>query len=283
MLYLDRKPVTAGRFPNGETYVDLDRVNALDPDLPHEVCMKFEGNDDLIDLMLLKRALDDAGISKVRLIAPCFPYSTMDRTEGVRALSCKYVSEFINLLKFTQVEIWEAHSSVVLATLDRVRNDSEKTARIARTVIQTLVAEGKAPHELVVVFPDGGAAKRYGKQFCDLASVTLEKERNFSDGRITGVKVSAPIPPELRGKTAVIVDDLCRAGGTFVAAGAELKRLGAERVILCVTHTEDGIYHGGLLDGEEVDAVYTTDSCFTYRPHEKLHLVEKILKEENER
>lgn len=281
MLYLDKVPVQTGTFPNGETYVDIDGFRGLDPEDEHTVVLKFRGNDDLIDLMLLKRALDDAGISRVRLVSPFFPYSTMDRTEGLRALSCKYVSAFINSLNFTRVDIWEAHSSVVLATLDRVKNDANKSADIARQVIHRWLPGEVRQEDIVIVFPDAGAAKRYHAQFDGFDIVTMEKTRAFRNGAITGIEIAASTAQTLAGKTAVIVDDLCRAGGTFVGAAEALKKQGVSKVLLCVAHAEEGIYSGKLLSGDEVDGVYTTDSCMEYRPHEKLHLVETVIKEED--
>lgn len=60
-----------------------------------------------------------------------------------------------------------------------------------------------------------------------------------------------------RGRTiALIVDDICDGGGTFVGLAKELRAAGATRVYLYVTH---GIFSKRLpLEG--IDHVYTTDS-----------------------
>ena len=116
MLYIDKRPVTGGKFPNKETYVDFDELQGLDPRAPHELTCKFESNDDLVNLMLYKKSLYDAGFTDVGLFLPYLPYAALDRTEDKRCLGAKHVGAFLNGLHFSYVRSWEVHSNVALAT-----------------------------------------------------------------------------------------------------------------------------------------------------------------------
>jgi len=282
MIIYEGQKIENGIFPNKETYVDIPHPypdSMLKEKSDHEldvaeVTMIFEGNDDLINLMLLKRALDDQGVKiKVDLFAPFFPYMTMDRTEDTRALSCKYISEFVNRLGFRTVTIWEAHSPVVLATLDRVINANGITIQIAYSAMeQNNLDEQNA----LIVFPDDGAAKRYEKAFKGFKTVTVEKKRDFETGKIIDSKIAHGAEYIQPGMTAVIVDDLCRGGWTFMNAAKLLKAQGLDKVILCVTHAEEGMFKGEMYNSGIVDLIYTTDTCCSAREDPRVHFESKV-------
>jgi ribose-phosphate pyrophosphokinase len=116
---------------------------------------------------------------------------------------------------------------------------------------------------VVLVFPDAGAAKRYAKMFAGQEHLIGEKTREFATGKITGLSITKPeawVCGEV--KRAIIVDDLCSRGGTFLEAGQALREnLGFTQVELCVTHLEANVYNGKLLDdGSPIDHIYTTDA-----------------------
>ena len=51
-----------------------------------------------------------------------------------------------------------------------------------------------------------------------------------------------------------------------------MEELGAERVYLYISHCENSILDGELLQGDLVEKVYTTNSIFT-KSHEKVQIV----------
>lgn len=267
MLYLNGERVTTGKFPNMETYVDIP--NALLCRQSHRITMKFEGNDDLINLMLLKKDLDEKGGWPITLEVPYFPYSTMDHTDGSRALSLKYVAQFINSLNFVKVIVWEPHSTVLEALIDRVEVEN-KTERVLANAFY------KSGNKVILCFPDNGAAKRY-EHLCKEGekAFTFSKKRDFTTGKILGMQCQDDLSVVDKNTTCIIVDDLCRRGGTFMGCGKILKDAGAGEVILCVTHLEQGAFDGVLRDNSPVDKVFATSSCWVDLPFEcgKLHWV----------
>lgn len=275
MLYFDKIPVTHGKFPNKEVYIDFDDILPFKREAQREILCKFESNDDLIMLMLLKRSMDDLGFENVHLFIPYLPYSALDRTENKRCLGAKYIGEFINSLNFKSVRTWEAHSNVALATSDRIQ-DRLVTLDITDEVTRQLLDSGVQMSDILYVFPDNGAKDRY-KNFQPQNYIVLSKVRRFQDG-----KLAIPSITELHysgvPKYAIILDDLCRGGRTVCAAAKVVKDLGVEKVLFCVTHTEDTVYTGPILDDPNVDVIYTTDSCLTHVSHEKLHIIKEVLK-----
>ena len=67
-------------------------------------------------------------------------------------------------------------------------------------------------------------------------------------------------PEDIKDKNVLIVDDLCSKGGTFIASAELIKKAGAKRVCLYVSHCEDAIFNGKILKTDFVDMVYTTNS-----------------------
>ena len=114
----------------------------------------------------------------------------------------------------------------------------------------------------VIICPDKGAVGRtqaiasaFEKDMQDSAVVYCEKVRDPATGAITHTDVKTD---SLAGMTAIITDDICDGGYTFIKIAEQLKAKGADRVVLFVTH---GIFSKGLdvFDGL-IDHVFTTQS-----------------------
>lgn len=271
MLLLNGYGVPTGKFPNRETYIGTDRLEEkLLPDR-QIIQMHWEDNDDLMNLMLLKGTLDDMGVGPVDLFIPYFPYSTMDHTDGSKSLSLRYVAAMVNGMKFRTVYVAEPHSSVVMALVDRVQQVGVMD-RLVKRAMDTILDAVKDPGRPVFCFPDLGAAKRYaGRIGKGYQTLTFEKDRDFATGKILGMRCIDQIPD---GENCyIILDDLCRRGGTFMMCADLLRKAGAKYVALCVVHTENGASNGVLKKDSPVDRVFTTDSCSLIAGAEKLDLI----------
>ena len=127
--------------------------------------------------------------------------------------------------------------------------------------------------DLFLVYPDAGAEKRYSKQINYNKILTASKERDFKTGRIKSLNISGNTEVN-KGFTAVIVDDLCSKGGTFILTAEKLREIGAKDIYLVVTHLEDTIFDGEILKTDLIKKIYTTDSILS-RDSEKIE-IEKI-------
>lgn len=246
MLLIDNKRVDFGQFPNGESNLNFNKLTIRADSV---VTLKFESDLDLFNLFILKQYIDSIKFSTELVLKILYmPYSRMDRPNQFYTFNLKYVCNFINSLNFARVLVYEPHSDVTLALLDRCQHYSP-----AADLFGTLRAWVTTP-SLAVMFPDAGAEKRYGKTFC-FPTVVGQKSRDFGDGKITGMKVSGAA---VNGQTVVIIDDLCSRGGTFVAAAKALREQGAIHIYLVVTHCENTIFDGEIFD--HIEKVYTTNS-----------------------
>jgi ribose-phosphate pyrophosphokinase len=151
---------------------------------------------------------------------------------------------------------YEAHSNVSLALLDRLEN-TNYSVNLAKKCMEDINFNKETDY---IVFPDDGSKKRYSHEFEGCKILTCEKHRDFLTGKITSLKINEVIA-DLDFK-AIIVDDLCSFGGTFMMASNTLKELGAEEIYLCVTHSVDGLFLGNIFKTSYIDKVYTTNSIF---------------------
>lgn len=260
MIYLNGEIVEIKKFPNGEALINSKSFNLKDN--TNEIKVKFENDEDITHLIFLKGHLDELRL-KCDLVIPYMPYSRMDRTEGMTVFTLKHLCRVINNLNFESVTIYEPHSEVSTALLDRI-----KVVDMSKDLAKELLDEmNNGKEDLYLVYPDAGAAKRYSKQISYDKILTASKERDFKTGLIKNLQINGEV--KAKSFKAIIIDDLCSKGGTFILTSSKLKEMGAKEIYLVVTHCENTIFEGDILKTDLITKVYTTNSILN-REHEKI-------------
>lgn len=245
-------------FPNNERAIKLDRLEDSMRYETNYVELKYESDLDILDLELLKRWYDEVTDKPLTLYLPYIPYSRMDRTKGKYVFSLKYICDKINSLNFHNVVVRDAHSDVSLALLDRVKHDE-----VVESYLEDVLPRIETDNPLYVVIADLGASKR----FTEIAKgdikgvegvIIMDKVRDFSTGQISKIVPTNREVIKHNKFDILIVDDLCSFGGTFIGTHEALKPLGCEKANLFVTHCEENIFKGKVL--ESFEKVFTTDS-----------------------
>lgn len=265
MIKINRMPIEVKTFGNGEKNINGTSItNALDlkEDGLATVEFKYENDADLIELMLVKKQLDKLRI-EAELKILYMPYSRMDRVADFSQIeTLKYVANFINDLNFAFVGVIEPHSDVTTALL----NNCVPVYPTGDLLMKAIDVVDFSRDKDYIMYPDAGAQKRYyqdGYKF-----VKADKQRDPHTGRIKNLKVFGNIK---KGSKVIIVDDICSYGGTFKQCAEQLKEKGASEVYLVVTHCEDSVHHGELLNGNLISGIFTTNSILT-QPHPKIHV-----------
>lgn len=250
MLKFNGENVVKGRFPNNE--VDYSPLTYA---MPIKGCNKFElifeSNEDLFNLIVVKKWFDDTMIDPIRceLIIKYFPYCQMDRKMESHLFSLKYVAQIINELKFTVVEVHDPHSNVLPALLNR--------CCVINPVTHPINVD-KNNYDLYF-YPDNGAAKKYS-ELIDMPYRFGNKKRNLDTGEIVCYEVIAD-KADIEGKRILIVDDMVMGGRTFVEAAKALREMGASQVDLFVTHLkpESRKFYNSKGNGL-IDNIYSADT-----------------------
>ena len=263
MINLNGEKVNIKKFPNGESLISSENLKINYSDV-NTIKLKFENDEDITHLLFLKGHLDEQRV-KCSLEIAYLPYSRMDRTEGMTVFTLKHLCKFINSLEFEEVSIYEPHSDVCVALLDRV-----KIINMTKILTEQLLENiNNSAEELYIVYPDAGAAKRYGKQINYEKILTASKERDFKTGYIKSLEINGTV--QSTKFRAIISDDLCSRGGTFILTAEKLKEMGATEIYLVVTHCEDTIFDGDILKTDLITKVYTTNSILS-KEHEKIEM-----------
>lgn len=274
MIIVNGKELNVERFPNGEALIRTEYLGGRDTDV---ITFAYEDDKDLINLMLFKKHYDLNYIKRNNVMCLrilYMPYSRMDREEQNNnkketIFTLKHIAEFINSLNFDMVHIYEPHSDVTPALINKnvVINQSIQMAE--RVWNELDFKEG----EDYLVFPDATADKRYNKGWWK-TTLTCNKHRDFDTGKILSLDVNGKIPT--KPFRAIIVDDLCSRGGTFMLTAQKLKEMGATEIHLVVTHCEDSIHDGDILKTDLIKCVHTTNSILKNIKHEKLEVSDII-------
>lgn len=265
-------PVKFLQFSGGERHVQVEEsaLNSLTGTV--NVCARMQSSNDVMDYVLLESVLFDAGLA-VNLEIPYFPYARQDRACAVgQAFSLSLMTRLLNINSLDsqtdlqkKITVWDCHSDKTIDLLRRNTGFAEVVNVSPADIIQSCaeLVEIMTSKQAVLICPDHGAIGRttlIAEHFKDAPNgqpvmVCCEKQRNPLTGKIMNSKVN---PTDLTGRTAIITDDICDGGATFIGIAQELRKLNCERVVLYVTH---GIFSRGLdvFDGL-IDQVFTTDS-----------------------
>ena len=248
-------------FSGGEVHVRIVEPDEA-PGLQFRITAHLRGSVEIMELLLLTNALRRMSLgAKIRLVCPYFPYARQDRVCAPgEALSLRLMAELINAQGYESIEVWDAHSDVTGAILDRVV--SIPALHFVRQLDLL-----KAADKPVLVAPDAGAlkkvssiAKAVGTQW-----VRADKSRDPITGDITGTVVySEPVGQ----RDFLIIDDICDGGRTFIALAEALRRLTDGQIYLYVTH---GIFSAGYESlTTAIDGIYVANSFRPKGEHPKV-------------
>ncbi len=270
MIKIDGKEVVIEKFPDGTPRIKIDPFIGYEGSV--EVTWFYESNDELMYLIFIKKHLDRHIPNEfISLFLPYIPNARMDRTKNDdEVFTLKYFCDFINWLNFSTVSVLDAHSDVSVALLNNCYNETPK--EFMEYVIK------KIGEEVILYFPDSGAAKRYSELFPDIQYCYGEKNRDWKTGKILGLTVRTN-GIDLAGKNVLMADDIIAFGGSLHFGAAELKKCGAGRIYAYATHTENSVLDkekGTLikdLENNTVERLFTTNSLFSGK-HEKITVME---------
>lgn len=199
---------------------------------------------------------------------PYIPNARMDRVKNAdEVFTLKYFAAFLNSLGFSAVKVYDPHSDVSAALIDRIERVSHMS--LIEDVMKVINFD---PEKDIMFYPDAGCAKKY-ESAIKLPYLKGEKKRDWRTGKIEGLEISGNIPSE--SFRVFIVDDICSKGGTFYYSAQKLKEAGASEIYLYITHCENTILDGELIKSGLVDRIFTTDSIFT-KEHEKISIIKSF-------
>ncbi len=215
------------RFPEGEIWVKIDEhVRGDDVFVVQPTCLP--PNENLMELLIMTDALRRASTARITAVIPFYGYARQDRKDQPRVpITAKLVANLLVAAGVNRVLTLDLHAQQIQGFFDIPLDHL-----YASPVIVKYLKEKKLPNP-VVVSPDTGGLKMAHAyaQMLDAGLAIVAKERKGP----TEVEAFSLVG-DVKGKTAILVDDLTTTAGTLCAAASFVKRNGATAVYAAVTH-----------------------------------------------
>ncbi|EDP96705.1 ribose-phosphate diphosphokinase [Kordia algicida OT-1] len=215
------------------------------------ITQRIRSFNDLGMILLATDALRRMHVKDINLFIPYVPAARQDRVMvSGEPLSIKVYANLINSQKYQKVTVFDPHSEVTPALLNNIEviDNHEYVKQCLETI----------KDEIVLISPDGGALKKIYKLSAYLGGIEViecSKKRDVKTGKLSGFTVYTD---DLNGKTAVVVDDICDGGGTFLGLGKALKEKNVGDLHLIVSH---GIFNKGFKELKSIyKTIFTTNS-----------------------
>lgn len=220
-------------------------------------------NDLIIETLILIKTLRRSDVGRINLILPFFPYSRQDKKDNPRgAISAQDIARLFETAGAHRVVTFDLHAAQIQGFFE-IPCDNLYTAHLIKSYFDTHVFKKGYADEYVLVAPDEGALKRmreYAGMF-GLPLFALSKERDYRKKNEVEKTVLIGESGSLKGKKAIVIDDMIDTFGTLNAASAILKEHGAKSMIVAATH---GILSGPaikrIMENDYIESVVVSDT-----------------------
>ena len=256
-LGVELGPVTLRTFSNGEAYCRYEEsIRGADVFIVQSTAANpaagVSANDALMELLLMIDAAVGASAHRVIAVTPWFGYSRQDKKSSPREpISARLVARMLEAAGADRVLTMDLHAGQIQGFFQKPLDHMTALFMLTRYFADLGL------EDLVIVAPDAGRVK-LNKNFASKLGAELailDKERPAQQVAEIGYVIG-----DVRGKTAVIVDDMIDTAGTLRAAVETVRSEGAERVYAAATH---GIFSGDAfenLTASGLEEVVVTDT-----------------------
>jgi ribose-phosphate pyrophosphokinase len=230
---VDLGPITLKTFSNGEVYCRYEEsIRGADVFLIQPTsgnpATGITANDALMELLMMIDAAVGASAHRVIAVTPWFGYSRQDKKSAPREpISARLVAHMLEAAGADRVVTMDLHAGQVQGFF------SIPVDHLTAIMMLTQYFDDLGLTDLVVVAPDAGRVK-LNKKFASKIGAELailDKERPAQQVAEIGYVIG-----DVRGKTAIIVDDMIDTAGTLKAAAQTVLDEGAARVYAAATH-----------------------------------------------
>lgn len=217
------------KFSNGEISVDINEtVRGTDLFLIQTLCEPV--NDNIMELLIMLDAFKRASAGRITAVIPNYAYARQDRKAKARQpITAKLMADLIHTAGAERVLTMDLHAPQIQGFFDIPVDHLEGVPILAKYFKKLKLNED----ETIVVSPDIGGVKR-ARKFAEKLHAPIA----IIDKRRPKPNVSEvmSIIGDVKGKRAILVDDMIDTAGSIVNAAEALMKMGAKEVYACCTH-----------------------------------------------
>lgn len=229
------------RFSDGEIFVEIqENVRGRDVYVIQSTCRPV--NDTLMELLIMIDALKRASAKEVTAVIPYYGYARQDRKVAPRTpISAKLVADLLASAGATRVVSMDLHAGQIQGFFDIPFDNLFALPKIVDYIRDEMKMQGEG---LVIVSPDAGGVERaraYAKRLH--ATVAMIDKRRTGPNEAKAMNIIG----DVKGKKAIILDDMIDTAGTLTEAAHAVLEKGATHLYAAATH--------GVLSGPAIERI----------------------------
>jgi len=241
------------RFSEGEIHVKInENVRGKDVFIVQPTCPP--PNENLMELLIMIDALKRSSASRITAVIPYFGYARQDRKDQPRVpITAKLVANLLTTAGANRILTIDLHAGQIQGFFD-IPVDHLFAVGVFIDYFSKLNLK-----DVAAVSPDVGSikmARAYAKRLS--ANLAIIDKRRISPEKAEVMHILG----EVKGKNAIIVDDLIATGSSLIEAVDTLKKAGAKTIMAAISH--------GVLSGPAIERI---DKCIDL---EKLLITDSI-------
>ena len=222
--------VAVTRFADGEVRVRIrETVRGADVFVIQPTSPPV--NENLMELLVMIDAIRRASARKIIAVVPYYGYARQDRKHTGRVpISARLVANLLETAGADRVLTMDIHAGQIQGffniPVDNLRTDWLFADHVKRTMGDL--------SDTTIVSPDAGGtvrARMVAEQL-DLPLAILEKRRSHDGSEVQVMNVIG----DVKGRRAILIDDILASGGTLIKAAGRLLDHGASEIFAYCTH-----------------------------------------------
>lgn len=222
------------KFKNEECRIEIsENVRGSEVFVVQSTCKAPNGNsvnDSIIELLLMMDALRRASAARITAVMPYYGYAKQDKkTKGREPISAKVIANLLKASGAKRLVTLDLHAAQIQGFFDGPVDN----LMAMPTLCNYLRNQGLFDDKVVVVSPDAGGVHRaemFAKRLNSTLAIVFKRRPEPDISEVTD------IVGEVKGRIAVVVDDMISTGGTLAKAAEALIRRGATKVYTVATH-----------------------------------------------
>ena len=235
---IELSPATIGRFSDGEIQVKItNSVRGADCYILQPTCAPV--NENIMELLVIADALKRASARRITAVIPYYGYARQDRKAEPRVpITSKLIANLITASGIDRVLTVDLHARQIQGFFD-IPVDHLYARPVLLQYFQDLKLDNP-----IVVSPDAGGVER-ARAFAKLlnADLAIVDKRRPRPNEAAIMNIIG----DVKGRNAIILDDMIDTGGTLTKVADAIKKAGALKVYAAASH--------GVLSGEAIDKI----------------------------
>lgn len=227
VLGIKRSEASVKHFADGEIIIELEEsVRGKNVYLIQSTCNPVTNN--LMEVLIAIDACKRASAAAINVVMPYFGYARQDRKAKPRQpITSKLVADMLEVAGATRVITLELHAAQIAGFFDIPTDDLSTVPLLADYFVK------KNIEDIVVVSPDHGGVTR-ARKFAESLNAPLaiiDKRRSKPN-----VAEALNLIGDVKGKNAIIIDDMVDTAGTLMSGIDMLYEQGALNVYAACVH-----------------------------------------------